>query len=587
MRMSKAKNEMKNGKRTIGTKLILLLPVFILGAVCIAANIFSVANMHTINADVSRVSNEYITGISALSEIQKETQDIHKMGLSHIISTDLETMIALVDVIHEKEDILDGHLQDYRVYLTEEQQGAYDSLMESYEGLKWELANLMAYSANGDNEGAYALANGTISDYAAAMQGSIDEMTEDMRQQAGQAMVEQNMRYEQALILSAVFIVISVIALVVTLLSVLLMVIRPLSRTRGEIIEIISDIDNRNGDLTRRVALLSNREIAEVGSGINSFMEKLQSIFKIITQNSVKMESVVNEVRDSIITSNGSVSDLSAMTQELTATMEEMSGSAAIINTNAAEVRQEVNAMVEQTTDIRRYTAEMKEHADHMEQSAHMTMESTEDKISQILGVLERAIAESENVNRINDLTNDILNIASETNLLSLNASIEAARAGEAGKGFAVVASEISKLAAESQETANRIQGINSMVIQAVNNLAENANDLVTYINTSILTEFKNFAQGGTEYREKANYIEGVVGDFMSRMDGLQGTIEEIAGSIDLIARSIEEGEKGVGSAAESTQTLLKDMESIAQHMDDNQAIAVSLKQETEIFTKL
>lgn len=587
MRMSKAKNEMKNGKRTIGTKLILLLPVFILGAVCIAANIFSVANMHTINADVSRVSNEYITGISALSEIQKETQDIHKMGLSHIISTDLETMIALVDVIHEKEDILDGHLQDYRVYLTEEQQGAYDSLMESYEGLKWELANLMAYSANGDNEGAYALANGTISDYAAAMQGNIDEMTEDMRQQAGQAMVEQNMRYEQALILSAVFIVISVIALVVTLLSVLLMVIRPLSRTRGEIIEIISDIDNRNGDLTRRVALLSNREIAEVGSGINSFMEKLQSIFKIITQNSVKMESVVNEVRDSIITSNGSVSDLSAMTQELTATMEEMSGSAAIINTNAAEVRQEVNAMVEQTTDIRRYTAEMKEHADHMEQSAHMTMESTEDKISQILGVLERAIAESENVNRINDLTNDILNIASETNLLSLNASIEAARAGEAGKGFAVVASEISKLAAESQETANRIQGINSMVIQAVNNLAENANDLVTYINTSILTEFKNFAQGGTEYREKANYIEGVVGDFMSRMDGLQGTIEEIAGSIDLIARSIEEGEKGVGSAAESTQTLLKDMESIAQHMDDNQAIAVSLKQETEIFTKL
>ena len=210
MRMSKAKNEMKNGKRTIGTKLILLLPVFILGAVCIAANIFSVANMHTINADVSRVSNEYIPGISALSEIQKETQDIHKMGLSHIISTDLETMIALVDVIHEKEDILDGHLQDYRVYLTEEQQGAYDSLRESYEGLKWELANLMAYSANGDNEGAYALANGTISDYAAAMQGSIDEMTEDMRQQAGQAMVEQNMRYEQALILSAVLILISV-----------------------------------------------------------------------------------------------------------------------------------------------------------------------------------------------------------------------------------------------------------------------------------------------------------------------------------------------------------------------------------------
>ncbi|MDE7247078.1 MAG: methyl-accepting chemotaxis protein [Lachnospiraceae bacterium] len=585
--MSKAKNGVEIKRKTVGTKLILLLPVFILGAVCIVSNVFSVYNMHTINTDVSRVSNEYMTGISALSQIQKETQDIHKLGLSHIISTDLETMISLVDTIRESEEILDGHLQDYRVYLTKEQQEAYESLMESYEGLKWELANLMAYSANGDSVGAYALANGAISDYAATMQSSIDEMTADMQKQAQQAMLEQNVRYEQALVLSTVFIVISAISLVYTLLSVLLMVIRPLGRTRREIIEIISDIDNRNGDLTRRVALLSNREIAEVGSGINIFMEKLQSIFKIITQNSVKMEEVVNEVRDSIITSNGSVADLSAMTQELTATMQEMSGSASVINTSAAEVRSEVSAMVEQTMDIRRYTAEMKEHADHIEQSAHTTMESTEDRISSILKVLEQAITESENVNRIDELTNDILNIASETNLLSLNASIEAARAGEAGRGFAVVASQISKLATESQATANRIQGINSMVIQAVNNLAENANDLVTYINTSILSEFKNFAKGGTEYREKANYIESVVCDFTERMDGLQDTVKEIAASIDLIARSIEEGEKGVGSAADSTQTLLEDMESIAQHMDDNQAIAASLKQETEIFTKL
>lgn len=585
--MGREKESAASARKTIGTKLILLVPVFILGAVCIAANVFSVYNMQTINADVSRISDEYITGISALSEIQKETQDIHKTGLSHIISTDLETMIALVDIIREKEKVLDGHLADYQVYLTETQQTPYASLVENYENLKWELANLMACSANGDNAGAYALANGAVSDYAAAMQESMDAMTADMQQGAQQAMREQNMRYEQALVLSAVFIAISVAALVFTLLSVLLLVIRPLGRTRREMIEIISDIDNRKGDLTRRVTMLSNREIAEVGGGINVFMEKLQSIFKIITQNSIKMEEVVNDVRDSIITSNGSVSDLSAMTEELTATMQEMSQSASIINTNAGEVKKEVNAMVEQTMDIRHYTEEMKDHADHMEQSAHTTMESAEKKISGILGALEQAITESENVNQIDSLTNDILSIASKTNLLSLNASIEAARAGEAGKGFAVVATEISQLATASQATANRIQSINSMVIQAVNNLAENANDLVTYMSESILTEFKNFAKGGTEYREKANHIEGVVCNFTERMDRLQNTIEEIAGSIELIARSIEEGEKGVGSAADSTQTLLEDMESIAQHMDDNQSIAVSLKRETEIFTNL
>lgn len=585
--MSKAKNEINSAKKGIGTKLILLLPVFILGIVCIVANIFSVINIHTINSNASKVSNKYMVGLTALLEIEKETQDVHKLGLSHIISTDLDSMISLVDIIRENEAILDEHLKNYESSVTEEQRGAYENLIKNYEGLKWELATLMTYSANGDNAGAYALANGVISDYASAMQTSIDEITEDMQQQAQQAIQEQNIIYGQALVLSVVYIVISVVALIATLLSVLLLVIRPLGKTRREITDIITDIDNRNGDLTRRVTLLSNREIAEVGTGINIFMKKLQSIFKMITQNSVKMEEVVNEVRDSIITSNSSVSDLSAMTEELTATMEEMSESAAIINTSATEVKKEVNAMVERTTDIRQYTAEMKEHADHMEQSAYITMESTEAKISEILQVLEQAIAESENVNQVNNLTNDILNIASETNLLSLNASIEAARAGEAGRGFAVVASEISQLATASQAAANRIQSINNMVIHAVNNLAENANDLVTYINTSILSEFKNFAQGGTEYRKKADHIEGVMGEFTERMDRLQITIEEIAGSIDLIAHSIEEGEKGVSSAAESTQTLLEDMESITQHMDDNQAIAVILKQETEVFTKL
>lgn len=585
--MNKVSHETQSRKKGIGTKLILLLPVFILGVVCIVANVFSVINIQTINSNASKVSNEYMVGIMALLEIEKETQDVHKLGLSHIISTDLDSMISLVDVIRENEEILDGHLRDYQNYVTEDQQKAYESLIENYEGLKWELANLMTYSANGNNADAYALANGVISDYASAMQGSIDEMTEGMQMRTQQAMQEQNTIYGQALVLSAVYIMISILALTITLLSVLLMVIRPLGKTRREIIDIISDIDARKGDLTHRVTLFSNREIAEVGNGINIFMKKLQNIFKIITQNSVKMEKVVNEVRDSIITSNSSVSDLSAMTEQLTATMEEMSESAAIINTNAAEVKKEVNAMVERTMDIRQYTSEMKEHADHMEQSAHMTMESTEEKISRILEVLEQAIAESENVNQVNSLTNEILNIASETNLLSLNASIEAARAGEAGRGFAVVASEISQLATASQAAANRIQSINNMVIHAVNNLAENANDLVTYINTSILSEFKNFAKGGTEYRTKADHIEGVMGEFTERMDRLQVTIEEIAGSIDLIAQSIEEGEKGVSSAADSTQTLLEDMESITQHMDDNQAIAVSLKQETEIFTKL
>lgn len=579
-------NTASNSKAKVSTRLILLVPMFILGIVSILSNIISVLSIQRVNVSASEIANEYMTGISALAEIQAETQEIHKMGLSHIVATDLQSMVSLVESIRAKEAVVDGYLVDYEVYVTQEQKRVYNTLLENYEGLKWEIASLMAFSANGNNEEAYALANGPVADYASAIQESIGVLNDDMQERAQEARVQQNATYVQALILSIVFIIISIIALLVTLISVLRLVIMPLGKTQREISDIISAIDRREGDLTSRVTILSNREIAEVGNGINIFMGKLQDIFRVITDNSIKMEQVVSEVRDSVITSNSSVSDLSAMTEELSATMEEMASNASIINTNAAEVKEEVSAIVGQTEDINQYTAEMKTHASGIENAAHATMESAEQKISEIMEVLEHAIKESESVNQVNNLTNDILSIATQTNLLSLNASIEAARAGEAGKGFAVVATEISQLATASQEAANRIQSINNNVIQAVNNLADNANELIIYLNTSIVPEFKNFAVGGTEYRDKADSIESMMNDFTKRMNSLQGTIEEIADSIELITRSVEEGVNGVGSAAASTQTLLEDMESIAQHMDDNQSIAVSLKQETEIFRK-
>lgn len=574
-------------RKRISTKLIILIPVFVLGAVCVFSNVLSVLNVQRVNANATRIANEYMTGISELSEIQKEAKDIHKMGLAHIISTDLHSMVTIVDSVRAQEAELDEKLAEYKKHVSREQTGNFNSLLENYEGIKWELANVMAYSAAGRNEDAYALANGAIAEYAEGMQASIDAMSESMQNNAQKAKKQQGNIYTNAIILSGISIIASIISLGFALLSVLKLVIQPLSKTQNEISAIISDIDNREGDLTRRVTILSNREVAEVGHGINVFMGKLQDIFKMISNNSQKMEKVVNEVRDSILTSNNSVADLSALTEELSATMADMSSNASVINANAESVKKEVNAMADSTTSIRQYTTDMKAHADGMERAARDNMESTGRKVNEIMNVLEQAIEESKSVNQVNSLTEDILSIASQTNLLSLNASIEAARAGDAGRGFAVVATEISQLATESQEAANRIQKINSIVIQAVNNLADNANDLVQYMNSSILPGFESFVEDGSEYKQKAGYIENVMGDFTERMDNLQNTMEEIADSIGSIADAIEEGVNGVSNAADSTQILLGDMENITHHMDDNQAIAASLMHETEIFKKL
>lgn len=574
-------------KSYISTKFIILIPVFILGFVSVVSNILAVTNIKRVNANATQIANGYMSCISELGDIQKETLLIHRLGLSHIVATDLNTMISLVETIRNEQETLETYLDDFQEYVTDDNKAEYDALVSNYEGMKYELANLMTYSANNDNEAAYALANGKIADYSSAMQESIAAIRTNVSENADVAKEQLAAVYRTAIAASTASIIISVAALLATLICVFRLVIIPLLKTQKEITDIIEDIDKREGDLTRRVSVHANQEVAAVGNGINVFMDKLQDIFKVIANNSTRMESVVGEVRDSVVTSNGSVSDLSALTEELSATMEEMSANASLINTNTESVKQEVDQIAERTSEINAYTREMKEHADSMEASARENMESTGAKVNEILTVLNQAIEDSKSVNQVNSLTDDILNIASQTNLLALNASIEAARAGEAGRGFSVVATEISQLAAASQEAANRIQQINRVVTEAVGNLTEHSNGLVQYMNDSILPEFEAFVDAGSAYREKATHIETSMGDFTEKTEVLKKTMAEIADSINTIAHAIEEGVKGVSSAADSTQVLVGDMEDITRHMDENQHIAADLKRETEVFKKL
>ena len=569
------------------TKMVILIPVFVIGIISIISSVLAVKNIRKVNENATQIANGYMVCIADLGSIQIETEKIHRLGLSHIVATDLDSMISLVDVIRSEQTVLDEYLSDFEQFIDDSDRENYEAILSNYEGLKYENANLMAYSANGNKEAAYALANGAISEYADKIDQNIIAIQEVVNNNADTAKQQLTKVYKYSLTVSFVTIAVSMASLLFAVFSVLKMVIVPLSKTKNEINEIIDDIDRREGDLTRRVTIMENQEVAAVGSGINLFMGKLQDIFKTIIHNSKRMETVVNEVRESVMTSNSSVSDLSALTEELSATMQEMSDNAALINSNTESVAGEVNQIAERTAEINNYTKEMKGHADSMESAARSNMESTGTKVNEILEVLNRAIEDSNSVNQVNSLTDDILNIASQTNLLALNASIEAARAGDAGRGFAVVATEISQLAAASQEAANRIQQINSVVTQAVHNLADNANGLVQYMNESILPEFEEFVTAGSEYKNKATYIENVMNEFESKTDSLKNTMVEIQRSINTIAHAIEEGAKGVSNAADSTQVLVTDMENISNRMDENFEIATDLKKETAIFTKI
>lgn len=574
------------GKKKLSTKLI-LIPVFIVGFVSVISSGLSLKNLSKVNDAASQIVDNSMVGTELLNDIEMETVNIHTLALSHIISTDLSSMIDIVGEVRNHEDKLKQLLDDYNPYVTLETKRSYKIICDNYTSLVKECGNVMAYSAAGKNEEAYKTANGSIAKYTKNIEKAISSMREHVNSVTQEERKSLESTYHASVVTCTLTIIVSIIALLFVVFAVITMVIKPLLRTQKEINGIIVNIDNKKGDLTQRVTPINNAEVDAVGKGINVFMTKLQAIFKAVVTNSARMERVVDDVRQSVQTSNSSVSDLSALTEELSATMQDISENASVINANTDNVAKEVEIIAEKTEELTGYTKDMKVHAQSMESVARTNMETTDRKVSEILEVLQKAIEDSNSVKQVNSLTNDILNIASQTNLLALNASIEAARAGEAGRGFAVVASEISQLAAASQEAANNIQRINAVVTNAVNNLADNANGLVSYMNDSILPEFERFVESGVEYNDKASFIEGTMTDFKEKTDSLKQSMLEISSSINTISHAINEGVNGVVSAADSTQLIVEDMDNISHKMDENYEIADSLKKETSIFIKL
>ena len=574
------------GKKKLSTKLI-LIPVFVVGFVSVISSGLSLKNLSKVNDAASQIVDTSMVGTEMLNDIEMETVNIHTLALSHIISTDLSSMIDIVSEVRNHEEKLKQLLDDYNPYVTLETKRNYRIICENYTSLVKECGNVMAYSAAGKNEEAYKTANGSIAKYTNNIEKAISSMREHVNSVTQEERKSLESTYRASVVTCTFTIAVSIIALLFVVFAVVTMVIKPLLRTQKEINGIIVNIDNKKGDLTQRVTPINNAEVDAVGKGINVFMTKLQAIFKAVVTNSARMERVVDDVRQSVQTSNSSVSDLSALTEELSATMQDISENASVINTNTDNVAKEVELIAEKTDELTGYTKDMKAHAQSMESVARTNMESTDRKVSEILEVLQKAIEDSNSVKQVNSLTNDILNIASQTNLLALNASIEAARAGEAGRGFAVVASEISQLAAASQEAANNIQRINAVVTNSVTNLSDNANGLVSYINDSILPEFERFVESGVEYNDKASFIEGTMTDFKEKTDSLKQSMLEISSSINTISHAINEGVNGVVSAADSTQLIVEDMDNISHKMDENYEIADSLKKETSIFIKL
>lgn len=378
-----------------------------------------------------------------------------------------------------------------------------------------------------------------------------------------------------------------VTAVIVAISSVLVCIfgiVNPVRKSSIELKNIISGIEAGKGDLTKRIEVKGKDEIAQMGNGINVFIKSLQGIMKKITNSSNALDKMVNEVQESVSSVNLNACDISAGMQELSSSMEEVSATVFTINNNANTIVSHVKELADASKDLSSYADGMKKRAAHIEQDAVANKNDASNVVSGILESLQKAVDDSKSVERVGDLTEEILSISSQTNLLALNASIEAARAGEAGKGFAVVADEIRQLADSSRETAGNIQNINNMVIAAVKELVRNSDIIIKYLQESVLPAYDNFLSGGEQYKKDSSHVDHIVMKFSEMSVNLDKLMSEISEAMSGIATAVDESANAVTTAATNTGDLVREIDQISTKTQNNHKIAKQLKVEAGKF---
>ena len=398
---------------------------------------------------------------------------------------------------------------------------------------------------------------------------------------------ELNSVYKQSKMAGMSLLVVIFVVIILIIITILLAVIRPLKKMNTELDVIVNDINSNHGDLTKRISVKSANEIGRVSANVNEFISKLENIMRVIKDNSRNLDNSVGNVVKRAETANASACDISAVMEELSATMEEVAATVRSVDEETSVANDKVNNMAEETNGILNYTNEMNKRATGLEKMAENSKNEATDIVSVIMKELREAMEKSKQVEKVAQLTTDILSISSQTNLLALNASIEAARAGEAGKGFAVVADEIRQLAESSKDTANNIQGINEMVIESVQGLINSGNKIIEFVDKTILPDYDKFVKSGRQYNEDATHINSTINNFSELSQDLARIINSITDSIDGITKAVEESADGVTSAATSVDSMVADISDMNGEMEANEKISAKFKEETNCFVNL
>lgn len=346
----------------------------------------------------------------------------------------------------------------------------------------------------------------------------------------------------------------------------------------------IRDIVEADGDLTQKLSVSSRDEVGEMSQNINSLLDYIHTVISNISDNTQTLNTFLTLSKKSAENSSTKINNISDNMMQLSATMEETTASVQEMDEAMLRMNEYVKEMDASVAEGAQLASSIDSHASALVENTISKTESVKSNAAAIEKSLKEKLAESHKVQEIRDLTNKILEIASQTEMLSLNANIEAARAGEAGKGFAVVASEIGKLSQDTADSAQAIQNISELVLSTVADLADESEHMMVFMNEQTISGYGQLIETGKQYSNDAKNFYNMMDTCLNQARHLASELTSIKDAMSGILDAVEDGNQNIESVTHSVSDLSEDLYENKNQADCNLQATANLEKEVNKF---
>ncbi len=372
-----------------------------------------------------------------------------------------------------------------------------------------------------------------------------------------------------------IFCVAALLVLIIISLLIVGQMLKPMRSIEGGLVSLqhfdISDNQEIKKYCSRR------DELGNIATATEVLIHSLQEITGTLKDCCNTLEDKADHLHKSSYELVEDVTDNVATTEELSSALESTNAVVSNVNTEIKSINSIVNNILDSISDSIHTSDSVIGSAKDMQVKADYAYRNGQDTLVQTKTSVEEAISSLSSLTKINELASEILNIAGQTNLLSLNASIEAARAGEAGRGFAVVAGEIGTLADTSRNTASSIQAICSETNDSIKVVNNCFNSIIAFIEKEVVDQFKDFAEKSTGYSISVNEIKEQLDRVDQAVKQLEVSVTQIADSIMDVNNITNENQSAISVIVEKNESTALIADQIQQQSEQNKKLAEEL----------